>query len=121
MDASGLRSLTKGIVALEKYIRDEKYIPERGFYVYIPKDNLGLRPVCVISMIDRIVYQAMFNQKILGLNRCPLAAAGETENLRPVFGAGGALAVHRDGRRRGVHGQLLAGQERRHAELGIAG
>jgi len=53
-------------VALEQYLRDEKYIPERGFFVYIPKDNLGLRPVCVLSMIDRIVYQAMFNQDILG-------------------------------------------------------
>jgi hypothetical protein len=53
-------------VALEQYLRDEKYTPERGFFVYIPKDNLGLRPVCVLSMIDRIVYQAMLNQNILG-------------------------------------------------------
>ncbi len=53
-------------IALEKYIRDGEYRPERGFFVYIPKDNLGLRPVCVLSMIDRIVYQAMFNQSILG-------------------------------------------------------
>lgn len=53
-------------VALEGYLRDEKYSPERGFFVYIPKDNLGLRPVCVLSMVDRIVYQAIFNQDILG-------------------------------------------------------
>ena len=33
---------------------------------HIPKDNLGLRPVCILSMIDRIVYQALFNQGILG-------------------------------------------------------
>ena len=42
-------------IALEKYLRDDKYTPERGFFVYIPKDNLELRPVCVLSMIDRIV------------------------------------------------------------------
>lgn len=53
-------------VALEQYLRDGKYAPERGFFVYIPKDNLGLRPVAVLSMVDRIVYQAMFNQEILG-------------------------------------------------------
>jgi len=53
-------------VALEQYLRDGKYAPERGFLVYIPKDNLGLRPVCVLSMVDRIVYQAIFNQDILG-------------------------------------------------------
>lgn len=53
-------------IALEQYLRDDKYIPERGFFVYIPKDNLALRPLCVLSMIDRIVYQAIFNQKIIG-------------------------------------------------------
>jgi len=52
--------------ALEQYIRGRSYKPEKGFFVYMPKDNLGLRPVCVTSMIDRIVYQAMFNQNILG-------------------------------------------------------
>lgn len=52
--------------ALERYLRDGNYSPEKGFFVYIPKDNLGLRPVCLLSMIDRIVYQAIFNQNILG-------------------------------------------------------
>lgn len=52
--------------ALEQYLRSGNYKPERGFFVYMPKDNLGLRPVCVLSMVDRIVYQAMFNQDILG-------------------------------------------------------
>lgn len=53
-------------VALEQYIRDGNYKPERGFFIYMPKDNLGIRPVCVLSMIDRIVYQAMLNPEILG-------------------------------------------------------
>lgn len=52
--------------ALEQHIRNGDYKPEKGFFVYIPKDNLGLRPVCVLSMVDRIVYQAIFNQDILG-------------------------------------------------------
>lgn len=52
--------------ALEKHIRSGNYRPEKGFFVYIPKDNLGLRPVCVLSMVDRIVYQAIFNQDVLG-------------------------------------------------------
>lgn len=53
-------------VALEKYLRSGEYKPEKGFFVYMPKDNLGLRPICVLSMVDRIVYQAIFNQNILG-------------------------------------------------------
>jgi len=53
-------------IALENYLRNDDYSPERGFFVYIPKDNLGLRPVCILSMIDRIVYQAILNQGILG-------------------------------------------------------
>ena len=52
--------------ALEQHLRSGNYKPERGFFVYMPKDNLGLRPVCVLSMVDRIIYQAMFNQNILG-------------------------------------------------------
>jgi len=52
--------------ALEQHIRKGDYKPERGFFVYIPKDNLGLRPVCILSMVDRIVYQAIFNQDVLG-------------------------------------------------------
>ena len=53
-------------VALEQYLQSGEYKPEKGFFVYIPKDNLGLRPVCVLSMVDRIVYQAIFNQDVLG-------------------------------------------------------
>ncbi len=53
-------------VALEKCLRDGKYVPEKGYFVYIPKDNLGLRPVCIPAMVDRIVYQAILNQRVLG-------------------------------------------------------
>ena len=52
--------------SLEQCLRDGKYTPDRGFFVYVTKDNLGLRPVCVLSMIDRIVYQAIFNHEIFG-------------------------------------------------------
>lgn len=53
-------------IALEQQIRDGNYKPEKPFFVYIPKDNFGIRPVCIPSMTDRIVYQAIFNQGILG-------------------------------------------------------
>jgi hypothetical protein len=35
-------------------------------YVYNPKDNAGVRPICVFSVVDRIVYQALLNPLILG-------------------------------------------------------
>lgn len=53
-------------IALEEYLISGKYTPEKGYFVYIPKDNLGLRPVCVLTTLDRIVYQAIFNPDILG-------------------------------------------------------
>ena len=58
-------------------------------------------------------------QEVLGLNGRPLATAGEAQNLCPVLGARGALAIHGYRRRRGVHDQVLAGQERCHRELGV--
>lgn len=52
--------------ALESYLRGGKYKPEKGFFVYAPDDNLELRPICILPLIDRIVYQAIFNQNIFG-------------------------------------------------------
>lgn len=52
--------------ALELSLRNGEYVPEKGYFVYLPKDNLGVRPVCVLSLVDKIVYQAMFNKSILG-------------------------------------------------------
>lgn len=53
-------------VALEQHLRDGNYRPEKGFFIYMPKDNLSVRPICILSMVDRIVYQAIFNPDILG-------------------------------------------------------
>lgn len=52
--------------ALELSLRNGEYEPESGYFVYLPKDNLGVRPVCVLSLVDKIVYQAIFNKDILG-------------------------------------------------------
>jgi hypothetical protein len=52
--------------ALECYLRQGKYCPDRADYVYVPKDNAGVRPICVFSVVDRIVYQAILNPLILG-------------------------------------------------------
>jgi hypothetical protein len=52
--------------ALEAYLRQNKYHPDKADYVYNPKDNAGVRPICVFSVVDRIVYQALLNPLILG-------------------------------------------------------
>lgn len=52
--------------SLQRYIRSGKYQPQKAKYTYSPKDNLGVRPVPLMSVIDRIVYQAILNQEILG-------------------------------------------------------
>lgn len=53
-------------IALQDNLRSGHYTPEKGFYIYLPKDDYGLRPICALSLIDRIVYQAFFNPEILG-------------------------------------------------------
>jgi retron-type reverse transcriptase len=52
--------------ALETYLRQDKYHPDKSDYVYNPKDNAGVRPICVFSVVDRIVFQALLNPLILG-------------------------------------------------------
>jgi len=47
--------------AFELSLRNGERSPEKGYFVYLPKDNLEVRPVCVLSLVDKIVYQAMFN------------------------------------------------------------
>lgn len=51
---------------LQEYIRQNKYQPEKADFIYADKDNLGLRPICVFSVVDRIVFQALLNPWILG-------------------------------------------------------
>lgn len=52
--------------ALQEYIRQNKYQPDKADYIYADKDNMGVRPICVFSVVDRMVFQALFNPWILG-------------------------------------------------------
>jgi hypothetical protein len=77
--------------ALETYLRQDKYRPDKADYVYAQKDNAGVRPVCVFSVVDRIVFQALLNPLILGntidsklLNSCFCnRILGEGKYLKP--------------------------------------
>ncbi|MDP3727008.1 MAG: reverse transcriptase domain-containing protein [bacterium] len=51
---------------LQEYIRQSKYQPDKADYIYADKDNMGVRPICVFSVVDRIVFQALLNPWILG-------------------------------------------------------
>jgi len=51
---------------LQEYLRESKYRPDEASYIYADKDNMGVRPICVFSVVDRIVFQALLNPKILG-------------------------------------------------------
>jgi hypothetical protein len=80
--------------ALETYLRQDKYHPDEADYVYNPKDNAGVRPICVFSVVDRIVYQALLNPLILGdtidgklFNSCFCnRILGEDKYLKPYKG-----------------------------------
>src|SRR3989344_420446 len=52
--------------ALQDYIRQGNYHPDKADYMFADKDNMGFRPICVFSIVDRIVYQALLNPWILG-------------------------------------------------------
>lgn len=52
--------------ALQQYLREDKYQPDKADFIYAQKDNLGVRPICVFSVVDRIIYQAILNPLVLG-------------------------------------------------------
>lgn len=52
--------------ALSELIKSGNYKAGKATYFRFPKDNLGIRPVAVISITDRIVYQAIFLKPVLG-------------------------------------------------------
>lgn len=54
-------------VSLQKYLMSGKYNPQRSMPMYFQKNRVSLRPFMVMSIIDRIVYQAIFNPEIYGL------------------------------------------------------
>lgn len=54
-------------IALSESIYANQYSPDRPFFLYAKKDiNFWVRPISVLSVIDRVVYQAIFNPEILG-------------------------------------------------------
>lgn len=53
-------------IAMERYLRSGIYKSEKASHIFYPKDNYGMRPVALMSLIDRIIYQAILNPKILG-------------------------------------------------------
>ena len=52
--------------ALQEYLRQNKYQPDKADYIYAQKDKLDVRPICVFSFVDRIIFQALLNPSILG-------------------------------------------------------
>ncbi len=53
-------------ITLQKQIKNNEYRAQNGHFVYLPKENLGIRPLCINTLTDKIVYQAIFNHNILG-------------------------------------------------------
>lgn len=51
---------------LQEYLRADKYQPDKADFIYADKDNMGVRPICVFSVVDRIVFQALLNPWLLG-------------------------------------------------------
>ncbi|MCC7004978.1 hypothetical protein IT397_03620 [Candidatus Nomurabacteria bacterium] len=52
--------------SLSEILQKGKYQPSDIDFMYAPKDNLGVRPISVIPIVDRIVYQALLNPYFLG-------------------------------------------------------
>lgn len=57
--------------ALSKLLQSFKESPTQyrvtqADYIYIPKQGFGYRPICNLGIVDRIVYQALFEKDILG-------------------------------------------------------
>ena len=52
--------------SLEYFLRNKNYNPDKASFLYAIKDNSGIRPISSLSVIDRLVYQAILNPSILG-------------------------------------------------------
>jgi hypothetical protein len=47
------------VTALEQSIRDHDYEPSRATFVYVPKTRFATRPAALITLADRVVYEAL--------------------------------------------------------------
>jgi hypothetical protein len=52
--------------SLSKLIIDDRYLPDENCTFHQHKQNFGIRRLALITMIDRVVYQALLNPDILG-------------------------------------------------------
>lgn len=52
--------------SLSKLLLEGKYTPGTSEIFFQHKDNFGVRKIAMINVVDRLVYQAIFNKKILG-------------------------------------------------------
>ncbi len=52
--------------ALSEYLNNNAYKPDKASFIYAQKDNFNLRPIYILSVVDRLLYQAIFNPNILG-------------------------------------------------------
>lgn len=66
--------------SLSKELLEGKYKPGTACFLLQHKDNFGVRKIAMINMVDRIVYQALFNKDILGRQ---IEAKFELRNFYP--------------------------------------
>lgn len=51
---------------LEKFLKTGEYRPDEIDHIFIPKDNFGARPVAIMTITDKIIYQALLNPEFIG-------------------------------------------------------
>lgn len=53
--------------ALSKVLKENKYYPDKASFLYSSKDNMGVRPIGILSITDRIIAQAILNPEQMGI------------------------------------------------------
>ena len=52
--------------SLSKLLSDGRYRPDPVYFFHQHKENFSVRRIAMITIVDRVVYQALFNKPILG-------------------------------------------------------
>lgn len=53
--------------ALSNVLKENKYIPDKAGFLYSSKDNMGVRPIGILSITDRIIAQSILNPELMGV------------------------------------------------------
>lgn len=53
------RIAARFVAALEQSIHDHEYEPSRASFVYVPKTRFATRPAALLTLADRVVYEAL--------------------------------------------------------------